>query len=381
MQDQDFNLRHVRALCAAVELESVSKAAEHVHLTQPAVTHAIAKLEDQIGHKLFDRVPGGVRPTQAALRICPRFQRALQHVGLAAITMVHVKALLAVAQHGSYAAARRVTGVSEPSLHRALRELSEVIGQALVVRRGRGIALTENAEDYRRRFQLAMRELSAVLEELDNLLRRDEGRIAIGAMPLCRARILPEALVAFHAQHPGVELKIVEGSYDALLPEIRNGSLDLMIGAQRDETMHKDVQQRPLFRDQPAIFARAGHPLVQLENEPDFAALSAYPWVVPGNTTPLRRQWEAMFKSAEVNAPSVPIECGSVMTIQQILMRSDFLTLLSPDQLALAVRSNVLVKLKDAPIDISRNIGLTTRADWAPTPLQTRFIDTLFQTV
>ena len=42
----DFpNIRHLRAFIKVAELGNISRAAEAVHLSQPAVTHAIANLE------------------------------------------------------------------------------------------------------------------------------------------------------------------------------------------------------------------------------------------------------------------------------------------------------------------------------------------------
>jgi LysR family transcriptional regulator, regulator for genes of the gallate degradation pathway len=70
----------------------------------------------------------------------------------------------------------------------------------------------------------------------------------------------------------------------------------------------------------------------------------------------------------------VPIECGSVITIRQILRDSDFLTLLSPDQVALELKGGWLVKICDAPDTLIRTIGITTRAGWRPTVIQGAFL-------
>jgi LysR family transcriptional regulator of gallate degradation len=58
-------LRHLRAFQMVAQLQNVRKAAEAVCLTQPAVTLAIAKLEDQVGAILFERRSRGTYLTQA----------------------------------------------------------------------------------------------------------------------------------------------------------------------------------------------------------------------------------------------------------------------------------------------------------------------------
>jgi len=91
----------------------------------------------------------------------------------------------------------------------------------------------------------------------------------------------------------------------------------------------------------------------------------------------LRAQWQAMFEAAGAVAPRVPIECGSVIMIRQMLLQSDFLTLLSRDQVAVELEAGWLAQVAAAPGDVTRTIGVITRSDWRPTLLQRRFLDQL----
>ena len=51
-----MDLRQVRTFLAVADLGTVSKAAEHLHITQPALSRQIANLQNELGLKLFDRV-------------------------------------------------------------------------------------------------------------------------------------------------------------------------------------------------------------------------------------------------------------------------------------------------------------------------------------
>ena len=63
--DRLLKFRHLRMVEALVRFQSLTRAASHLGLTQPALTKAIRELEELIGEPLFDRHARGVRPTEA----------------------------------------------------------------------------------------------------------------------------------------------------------------------------------------------------------------------------------------------------------------------------------------------------------------------------
>ncbi len=374
MNPDQLNIRHLHALSAVVASGGITAAARIVNLTQPAITQGIAKLERQLGTPLFERRPGGMEPTEAARALARRAEAAIRLIGTHRATAAQIRAFIALARAGSYAGAAAATGLAEASLHRAIGDLSLAMGCTLVDRRGRGVTLTRRGIAIARNFRLAMAELRSAITELAALEGRETGRIAIGAMPLSRARVLPAAIARFHTLHPEVDLSIVEGSHMELVNPLRDGEIDMMIGALRAGEYETDLKQRPLFDDRPVIIARTGHPLAG-RSRLDAEMLARFTWIISGPETPLRQLWEHMFIAMDVSPPHVSIECGSVMTIRQILLSGDFLTLLSADQVALELQEGWLTQIGPMPVDISRLIGLTCRADWRPTPLQARFME------
>ena len=370
-----FNLRHLRAAAETTRLGSISATGKAINLTQPAITQALIKLELQIGQPLFERHSGGMAATPAAELFTPRIESALHHIASPRVTMAQMRALIVVADHGSYVGASAASSLAQPSLHRAIGDLTIALKRPLVERRGKGIGLTEQGRRIVRAFRLARAELEAGLAELEALRGHETGRITIGAMPLARARLLPAAVTAFHRRYPTARIHIVEGSFQDLVEPLRDGDLDLIIGALRDPSLGEDLIQHALFDDQPIIIGRVGHPLGN--HAPTLADMSAYPWTVTSPATPLRVKWEKMFSGAGLTSPQVPIECGSVITIRQILLDSDFLTLLSPDQVAVELEAKWLTKIADTPAGLKRTIGITSRVGWRPTTMQSAFIAAL----
>ncbi len=373
MEVWSLNLRHLRAALETARLGSISAAAQAINLTQPAITQALSNLEAQLELQLFERRHDGMVPQDAMNLLMPRIEAALTHVGSVRVTMAQMRALIALGDEGSYSQASKATRLAQPSLHRAVNDLSVSLRRTLVERRGKGVGLTESGRHTLRGFRLARAELVAGLSEIEGLMGRETGRLAIGAMPLSRARVLPAAIAAFHPAHPDVLISLLEGSWLELVEPLRDGEIDMMVGALREPI--DDLVQYALFKDLPVIIGRKGHPAIDVGTA--LPSLAEFTWIVPPPGTPLRAQWQAMFEESGIVPPNVPIECGSVMMIRQILIESDFLTLLSPDQVAVELEAGWLEVICDAPPGISRTIGVTTRAGWQPTAKQQAFLDHL----
>ncbi len=63
----DFELRLLRCALALAEHRNFARAANAVHISQPALSRAIKELEQRAGTRLFDRGPSGVEPTDAGI--------------------------------------------------------------------------------------------------------------------------------------------------------------------------------------------------------------------------------------------------------------------------------------------------------------------------
>ena len=385
----DLNLRHLRAVPVIIRLGSVNAAADAEGLTQSALTQGIAKLERQLEAALFERRSDGMRPTPEGRLLGERVDAAFGHLASSSrvggragrgfarpdrlMTATQLRAILALAGAGSLAEAARSTGWSQPAIHRAVGELELIVAVPIVERRRRGIVLTDAGKRLARSIRLAAADLRAAIDEL-RPARGMAGRLVVGAMPLSRALILPGAIARLLRDAPDATIDVLEGSWRELTESLRDGSIDMMIGALRTDHPPVDVHQAPLSTDRLAVVGRVDHPLAS-EPDPTIDKLASYPWIVGLPETPLRRHWENMFRASL--PPSAPVECGSVMTIRGILMDSDCLTLLSPDQVIMELATGMLALIGPPRADMGRTIGVSTRADWRPTALQSRFLEML----
>lgn len=387
----DLNLRHLGAIVAIGRLGSISAASAHVNLSQPALTQALAKMEQVLEDDLFDRHPSGAVPTPHGALFITRAERAIALIVEAgrlvrrgarlppiahlerSVSMIQLRALATVERAGSYALAARETHLSQPSVHRAVKELELIVGVPLLVRAGRTMRATAAAERMVRATRLAERELQAGLDELQAAKRAGSGQVAIGSLPLARAAFLPSALAKFSALYPHAKIRIVEGPYGELLAALRQGDIDMLIGALRDPAGTPDVVQTPLFADELSIVARAGHPLGQ-RADPTLTDLAEYPWVVNPPGAPIRSKWEAMFRDAGVEPPALRIECGSILVIRGLLLEGDWLALLSQDEYRLEQHAGLISPIGNPVAGSLRQIGISIRLGWRPTSTQAGMI-------
>jgi DNA-binding transcriptional LysR family regulator len=80
-----MELRHLRYFVAVGEEQHFGRAADRLHLAQPALTRQIQDLEKEIGFELFERLPRGVKLNPAGKQFLMDARRILQDVSEATL--------------------------------------------------------------------------------------------------------------------------------------------------------------------------------------------------------------------------------------------------------------------------------------------------------
>ncbi len=352
-----------------------------MHVTQPAVTQAVASLEKAVGGRLFERHPHGVDATPVGNRVAVRLERALEQVALGlieagaplgsrgalsrSVTTTQLRAVAEVVSAGGIAAAARSVGTTRATLHRPVRELESVLDVVLLESTSHGIRPTRAAERLARRIRLAESEWLQACAEVAEHEGEERGATVIGAMPLARSVIVPAAVLAFAEQFPSHRVGVLDGPYESMLEALQQGRADWLVGALRDYAPN-DVIQTILFEDPLAIVGRIGHPLVG-HHAISAKALKAQAWIAPRPASPLRRQFDLLIGAG---GPVAPIECNSLVAARSFLLASDRLMLSSTHQVRHELNSGLLSTVSHPFGALTRTIGITQRRDWEPTPTQ-----------
>ena len=77
-----MTLTELRYVVTLARERHFGRAAERCHVSQPTLSVAVKKLEDELGIPLFERSKSSIRVTETGLRIIEQAQRVLDQVGL-----------------------------------------------------------------------------------------------------------------------------------------------------------------------------------------------------------------------------------------------------------------------------------------------------------
>lgn len=394
-----LNLRHLHAFREVAELGSISAAARSVHLTQPAVTQAIAQIEDHFGARLFSRSSTGMQLTRAGQVCAERIDRALRALNEGIVelrggagrdpgSLIHIlhgmrtaqlRALTAIAQHRNFTLAARSSHMAQPTIHRAARELERLLGVPLFEKTSFGIVPTSGAEYLARRAGVAFAELEQARAEVSALNGNEQGCTVAGACSMAQHPFLiPEAFIEFTLRCPEHGISILNGTYEHLVASLRIGETDFLIGPLRSSDLPHDVVQEHLFDDPLRIIVRAEHPLARRKRLAA-ADLLRYPWIAPRRGAPLRSDFETLFQLAGVPAPERPLECNSLSSARAFLLATNRLMLVSPHHFRDELQIGTLTLIAHPAGPVVRPMGLISRRDWRPTSTQAALLEVIRQ--
>ncbi|MCY3879161.1 MAG: LysR family transcriptional regulator [Rhodobacteraceae bacterium] len=392
-------IRDLRIVQAVFRQGRVSIAADIIHISQPAATQSLLRVEKRLGATLFERRPEGMITTEVGELFRRRLARILELIrrgdSLARertartdsrgkpfyvhCSPVQLRALLAISDAGSFSQAARDLGVKQPGVHRAARELSALAGFRLFEQTRQGVILTAAAAIFAHQVKLAMNEFRQSCFEINEFLGRDMTRINIGSMPLSRTANLPAATARLISEvGAAVQVNCVEARYGALLRDLRFGDLDFLFGALRYPKPAGDIEQEELFTDHLVVVASPSHPLTRSEAVTLRDTLD-YPWIAPPRNTPSGAYLFETLGIGELKDTPVRIVSSSLVFLRSLLSHGTFVSIASARQVEADEKTGAVIRLPIELPDSERAIGLTFRSRWSPTPLQNRLLDIIRQ--
>jgi len=171
------------------------------------------------------------------------------HETLVSMQVHQLAYFVAVARERHFTRAAEETGVSQPNLSKQVRALENALGTQLFVRGRSGVELTSAGEALLPHAERILIEVETAQRSVHEVTSLRRGRVRLGATPAICEGLLPEALTAFRAIHPGIDLEVQEGGSGLLTRDLSEGRLDvaLLIAPLRVDA--PDLVTTPVLRE------------------------------------------------------------------------------------------------------------------------------------
>jgi len=234
-----------------------------------------------------------------------------------------IRDLLAVVEAGSLRAAARRIGISQPAISKSIAQLEREVQAQLLLRTAQGVRLTAAGRAFVARGRVIHGELRKVHDDLAALRGIAEGAVSFGSGPAVTFPLVPDAMSRFRAKWPRAHVRIREGMRNALLPLVRDETLDFSISENVAPADEAGLRFKPLIQPELAIVGRRGHPLAKAVSLQELAKANWLVFNLPGAGGALERTFELY----GLSPPSALVHCESYATALALVARSDLLAL------------------------------------------------------
>jgi molybdate transport repressor ModE-like protein len=197
------------------------------------------------------------------------------------LNMDRLRALHAIAAHGSINAAADTLHVTPSAISQQLSKLEDEVGQQLLERRGRGVRLTHAATLLVAHAHRVMSVLEQAEAELDAHRDAVAGQLTISAFPTAARGLAPQAIALLVAKHPQLRITSREIEPREAIAMLVRRDLDVAIAQDWFDaplTLPDRLMKAPLLDDIVDVALPRNHrlahgPVVKLDD------LAQDPWI------------------------------------------------------------------------------------------------------
>lgn len=295
------------------------------------------------------------------------------------LTIRHLRMVIAIVDEGNLVRAAKHLNMTQSAVTKALQEVEGLTKARLFDRTNRGVVPTMFGETLAEHARLVITQIAHAEEHLADLRDGTGGRVSIGTLLSASAELLPTAIARLRKERPRLVVKIVEGTNDVLIPALRSGELDMVVGRLSEHRDRLNVVQEVLMDDIACVVARRGHPLASRETL-GLAELVGWEWILPPQETSLRRQIDIAFRQEELEPPPHAVESVSLLTNRALLVDADYLGVFPAQVARREAATGAITILPVALRATAIPIGITTRTNTRLSPAATLLVDTLRRT-
>ena len=141
-------------------------------------------------------------------------------------TLPQLRTFVTVVDLGSFTAAGRRLGMSQPAVSRAVAALERELGLPLLVRGRDGLSLTAAGSTTLTHAREALRHIELMRSEVADLAGDVVGTLTLASLPTATANLIAPQLRVFAERHPAVTIRLLEGSEEEVRDWLDQGAAE-----------------------------------------------------------------------------------------------------------------------------------------------------------
>jgi DNA-binding transcriptional LysR family regulator len=268
-----------------------------------------------------------------------------------------------VVSHGSFSAAADALDYSQSAVSQAIQTLEGEAGVALIERSRGGVRPTAAGAALAGHVRGILGQLEAAEDEIAAIVAGRGGHLRAASFPTAGATLMPQAIAAFRASHPGVEVSLAEGEPEEIAPRLRAGEFDLALLFEFEdvgERIGTGLRRFELFDDPLHLALPATHPLARRKAAPRLEDLAEESWVQTSAASPCARHVVRSCNAAGFE-PRVSFESDDYQTVQGLVAAGVGVGLIPQTALS-AARDDIVVRELAPGSPVRKVFAATPRA-------------------
>jgi len=223
------------------------------------------------------------------------------------MNLEQLRSFVEVARLGHFTRASESLHLAQPSLSRQISTLERELGAELFQRARGNISLTAAGETLLPRAQRMLAEAESIREEMGELAGLRRGRVRLGAPPTLCISLVAEALSAFRARHPGVDLHLTESGSRLLVEQLAVGAVDIALITESEAQPVSGVSltRTPLLAEELVVVSSASAPALTRDEVISLDLLATLPLIAFDHSYSLRTTTDAAFRAAGLTPTTV----------------------------------------------------------------------------
>ncbi len=273
--------------------------------------------------------------------------------------MSQLEVFVTVAREGSVSRAGARLHKTQPAVSMALKRLEESLGEPLLVRSGRGLALTHAGRSLLDYAESMLKLRAEAFETLKGLRGLGQGTLTLVGPDSVVDCLLPDLLRAYHQAHPRIAIQLHRGFSERIPGEVLRHEYDF--GFIAAEPVLAGLQSLDLRKDALVAVVSKDHPLTKLPPK-DIKAVAGFPLALHSPRTPSRVKLEAHFRHAGVE-PRVAFDLPVFEALKAYAAEGLAVAFLPELTVARELAAGILKHVHVPGLKIERTVRLVYRGD------------------